>query len=117
MDFATLPRRVMNAAVVVARQRTVSQYIRETEQCRETVYRDARSVVHELEQAGALRELQRRNEELAAEVARLQAQTVVNPFTDPDKVAQYAAMAQAEGVSLPVARRLLTILQASGRRR
>ncbi|MDA1166473.1 MAG: hypothetical protein O3B13_25535, partial [Planctomycetota bacterium] len=32
-----------------------------------------------------------------------------NPFTDPAKVDQYAAMARAEGVSLPVAQRLLNI--------
>jgi hypothetical protein len=39
-----------------------------------------------------------------------------SPFTDPAKVDQYAAMAQAEGVSLPVAQRLLKILQANARR-
>lgn len=117
MDFATLPRRVVNAAVVFVQNRTVSRYAQETEQSRETIYRDARAVVQELEQAETLRDLQRRNEELAAENARLQQAQTANPFTDPDKVAQYAAMAQAEGVSLPVARRLLTILQESGRRR
>jgi hypothetical protein len=117
MDFATLPRRVVNAAVVFVQRRMVCQYAQETEQSRDTIYRDARAVAQELEQAESLRNLQRRNEELAAEIARLQLAQAANPFTDPDKVAQYAAMAQAEGVSLPVARRLLIILQESARPR
>jgi len=117
MDFAILPRRVVNAAVVFVQKRLVCQYAQETEQRRDTIYRDACAVAQELEQAASLRDLQRRNEELAAEIARLQRAQTANPFTDPEKVAQYAAMAQAEGVSLPVARRLLTILQESGRHR
>jgi hypothetical protein len=55
--------------------------------------------------------------ELEAENARLQKLAGVNPFEDPDKVAQFAATAQAEGVSLPVAQRLLTILQGRKRHR
>jgi DNA-directed RNA polymerase beta' subunit len=106
-------RRLLNAAVVVREDREVSRYARETEQSRETIYRDFRRVSRELEEGAHQREEQeRRIRELEAENARLAKLAGVNPFEDPDKVAQYAAMAQAEGVSLPVARRLLTILQA-----
>ena len=115
----SFPRRWVNAAVVFVQERIVSQHARETGQSRETIYRNARSVRRELEEGQRMRkELERRAQELEAENARLRKLTESSPFEDPDKVAQFAAMAQAEGVSLPVARRLLTILQAkTGRHR
>ena|SRR5688500_17767866 len=112
------PRRLVNAAMVLIQERSVSRYARETQQSRESIYRDFRRVSQQLEEGRQLQEeLQRRNQELAAEMARLKQLTETSPFHDPDKVAQYAAMAQAEGVSLPVARRLLTILQANSKHR
>lgn len=110
---ASFPRQLVNAATVFVQERTVSRRARETEQSRETIYRDARQVRSELAEGTRLRhELKLRIQELEAEVARLRQQAEVNPCEDPDKVAQFAATAQAEGVSLPVAQRLLTILQA-----
>src|SRR5947208_2384816 len=107
---ASIPRQLVNAAVVFVQQRSVSRHARETRQSRETIYRDARRVSRELEGGPRLREeLERRNQELETEIARLRKLAATNPFEDPDKVAQFAATAQAEGVSLPVARRLLTI--------
>jgi septal ring factor EnvC (AmiA/AmiB activator) len=115
---AAFPRRWVNAATVFVQERLVSRRARETQQSRETIYRDARSVCRELEEGQQQREeLERRNRELEAEIARLREQKEANPFTDPDKVARFAATAQAEGVSLPVARELLTILQESWRHR
>ena len=118
MSFATLPLSWINAAVVFAQRRFVSQHARESGQNREAIYRDARIVKEQLEDGQA------REQQLRDEIQRLQEQNETlqqaaeyNPFTDPDKVDQYAVMAQAEGVSLPVAQRLLKILQASGRRR
>lgn len=118
MATASVPRRLVNAAVVFLQERGVSRHARETEQSRETIYRDSRKVRHELEEGVRVRAEQHcRIQELEAENARLRKLTQSNPFEDPDKVAQFAATAQAEGVSLPVARRLLTILQARGRHR
>jgi hypothetical protein len=115
---SSYPRRWVNAATVFVQERIVSRHARETQQSRESIYRDARQVSRELAEGQQVRkDLERRNQELAAENARLQKLAGVNPFEDPDKVAQFAAMAQAEGVSLPVARRLLTILQAQPARR
>jgi hypothetical protein len=115
------PRRWVNAAAVLVQQRGVSARARQVEQSRETIYRDFRQVTGELEQGPLLREeLQQRNQALAAEIAQLQQQAQQakpNPFEDPDKVAQFAALAQAEGVSLPVAQRLLAILQGKPPRR
>jgi hypothetical protein len=118
MNFTLLPHHWVNAAVVFVQQRAVSRHARKTEQSRETIYRDARRVAQELQEGQRERlALERRNQELEAENVRLGQQAVANPFEDPDKVSEFAATAQAEGVSLPVAQRLLTILQASGRRR
>ena len=114
----SFPKSWTNAATVFVQARLVSHHARETCQSRETIYRDARNVSRELEHGPQVREeLERRVRELEAETARLRKLAEANPFEDPDKVAQFAAMAQAEGVSLPVAQRLLTILQASKRRR
>lgn len=116
--LSSFPRRWTNAATVFVKARIVSQHARETRQSRETVYRDARKVSRELKEGPQVRqELQRRIDELEAENVRLRKRAAVDPFQDPDKVAEFAALAQAEGVSLPVARRLLTILQASKPRR
>ncbi len=118
MSFATLPLSWINAAVVFAQQRLVSQYARESGQNREAIYRDAREVRQQLED-GLAREqrLRDENQRLLDENAALRQKAEHNPFTDPDKVDQYAATAQAEGVSLPVAQRLLKILQAQRPRR
>lgn len=51
------------------------------------------------------RELQRRIRELEAEKVRSRELSPVDPFGDPDKVALFAAMAQAKGVCLSVAQR------------
>lgn len=114
-----LPGRWIDAAFVLVRTRLVSEHARRTGQSRQTVYRHAADVCRALEEGPRMQaESQRRIEELEAENARLRKAAETSPFEDPAKVAQFAAMAQAEGVSLPVARRLLTILQAkSGRRR
>ena len=112
MSFRSLPKRWVNAATVFVRLRLVSQYAELSGQNREVIYRDAHRVKQELEEGEALRSgLQSQVEKLTAENAQLRQQTEYNPFTDPDKVAQYATQAQAEGVSLPVAQRLLKILQ------
>jgi hypothetical protein len=116
--MVTFTRRLTNAATVFVQARLVSQRARETNPSRETIDRDARNVSRELEEGPHVRqELERRLQELEAETVGLRNLAEANPFKDPDKVAQFAAMAQAEGVSLPVAQRLLTILQASRHRR
>ena len=84
----------------------------QSQQNREAIYRDAHRVKQQLEEGESRRsELQVKVEKLTVENAQLREQTEYNPFTDPDKVAQYAVQAQAEGVSLPVAHRLLKILR------
>lgn len=115
MSFSSLPQRWVNAAVVFLRLRLVSQHAELSGQNREAIYRDAHRVKRQLEEGEVLRsELQSQVKALASENAELRVRSERNPFRDPDKVAQYAAQAQAEGVSLPVAQRLLKILQQTG---
>ena len=118
MSFASLPQRWINAAVVFLHQRLVTQYAEQSQQNREAIYRDAHRVKQQLEEGELLQiEQQSQVEKLQAENDQLRKQAEYNPFEDPNKVAQYAAQAQAEGVSLPVAQRLLKILQRTGPRR
>lgn len=113
MGFRSLPLSWINAAVVFVGRRIVSQHAEQSGQNREAIYRDARLVRQQLEDGEQReRQLQAKLQQLREQNARLQNNAEHNPFTDPDKVDQYAAMAQAEGVSLPVAQRLLKILQA-----
>jgi uncharacterized protein YlxW (UPF0749 family) len=112
MSFASLPQTWVNAAFVFIRQRLVSQYAEQSGQNREAIYRDARRIKLELEEGQSREnELQAQIELLQAENAELRQQAQQGPFTDPDQVAKYAAQAQAEGVSLPVAQRLLKTLR------
>jgi hypothetical protein len=118
MSFASLPQRWVNAATVFVRLRLVSQHAVLSGQNREAIYRDAHRVKQQLEEGEELRsELQSQVKTLESENAELRRQAERNPFTEPNKVAQYAAQAQAEGVSLPVAQRLLKILQQTRRHR
>lgn len=115
MPYTSLPQRWINAAVVFLQQRLVSQYAQQSEQNREAIYRDARQVKQQLEDSESRQaQLQIQLDQLQAEIDQLRQQAPASPFEDPDNVARYAAQAQAEGVSLPVAQRLLKILQASG---
>ena len=112
MSFTSLPQPWVNAAAVFLRLRLVSRYAELSGQNREAIYRDAHRIKQRLEEGESRRsELQSQVEKLAAENAGLRQRAEQNPFTDPNQVAQYAAQAQAEGVSLPVAQRLLKILQ------
>ena len=112
VSFASLSQRVVNAAVVFVHQRQVSQHARQTQQNREAIYRDAHRVKNQLEESESQqRNLQAQIEQLQAKIDQFRQREAYNPFVDPDKVAKYAAQAQAEGVSLPVAQRLLKILQ------
>jgi hypothetical protein len=118
MSYASLPKRWVNAAVVFVQQRLVSQYAEQSQQNREAIYRDARRVKQQLEDRESQRtQRQTQVETLQAVNEQLRQQAEDNPFEDPDKVAQYAALAQAEGVSLPVAWRLLKTLRGTEPRR
>ncbi len=118
MSYASLPKRWMNAAIVFVQQRLVSRYAHQSQQNREAIYRDARRVKQQLEDSESQQaELQTQVKSLQAEIDQFHRQAQSNAFEDPEKVARYAAQAQAEGVSLPVAQRLLKTLRGTKPRR
>jgi hypothetical protein len=77
---------------------------------RQALYRDATKVLQAVDgsdERQRLQDLQDDNDRLRADWQRLQRQLQQAVILDADHLACFAATAQAEGVSLPVARRLL----------
>lgn len=100
-------------AVLFGPYGAVIRQAREQERSRQGIYREASAVEAELAgEAG-----RRRVRELEEEVARLEAEKETlgkrldqSVEVDADKQAEFISTAQAEGVSLPVGRRLLVVL-------
>jgi hypothetical protein len=115
--LATAPR-IASAAVVLARRYgLVSRHARQRGVSRQRVYREASWVVDRLEgqalcqQCDHLRQRVRLLEERLAQAERQLAQAVV---LDKDKQAEFAAVGQACGVSLPNLYTLLEVLRPGG---
>src|SRR5437016_1512143 len=75
--------------------------------CRQALYRDAPKVLQAVDGSATQRRFQDASDRLRAEGASLRRQLQQAVLVDTDTWAQFASIAQAEGVSLPVARRLL----------
>jgi hypothetical protein len=105
--------RLASAAVVYhGRRGDVTRHAQYRAVSRQRLYREADSVLRDLDGTCHQQQITRLQEQLAHLRARLQAAQIQQPFTvplGPDRQAQFAATAQAEGVSLPVARRLLAV--------
>jgi hypothetical protein len=81
--------------------------------CRQTLYREAHALARAAEdtqQEQPLRRLQDQAQQLQQQGQPLCHQLAHAVVIDRDKQAEFAAVAQAEGVSLPLARRLLSTL-------
>jgi hypothetical protein len=81
--------------------------------CRQRVYRESEAVVAAIEgtvHRRQVEELEQCVRDLQARVAELEQRLPLTVVVDEDKQAEFASTAQAEGVSLPVARRLLRVL-------
>jgi len=82
---------------------------------RQALYRDTQAVLHTLDGQDTQRQLQQLRDQadtLRRHVAELQDLRDNAFLLDDDRLAAYASTAQAEGVSLPVCRRLLAVLMA-----
>jgi hypothetical protein len=100
-------------AVLCGRHGEVTRLAEARAQSRQSVYREADGVVEDLEGAQAQSRIAELEQQTAAQQARLaeleqRLQRAVE--ITADKQAEFASTAQAEGVSLPVARRLLAVL-------
>jgi hypothetical protein len=110
----TIPQRIASAfAVLLGRYGDVTRMARERERSRQSLYREARQVIDAADGTAArdrATELERPVARLQDQVADLQARLGRAVELTPEKQAELACVAQAEGVSLPVARRLLQVL-------
>src|ERR1700755_901485 len=113
----TIPQRIASAfAVFCGQYGDVTQMAKDREQSRQSLYREAEQVANAVDGAAEearIDELQRQLAEQRAEVQALQERLKHAVEITPDKQHEFAAIAQAEGVSLNVARRLLRVVEAS----
>jgi len=117
VPMSTIPQRIASAfAVLCGRYGDVSQLAREREQSRQALDREAEQVVDAVDGAAAqvrIDDLQRQLAEQHAQVQALQERLKHAVEITPDKQDEFATVAQAEGVSLSVARRLWHVVAGS----
>ena len=110
----TIPQRIASAfAVLCGQYGDVTQMARGREQSRQSLYREADQVAEAVEGAVAqarIDELQRQLAGHRAEVRAFQGRLRHAVEITPEKQHEFATVAQAEGVSLSVARRLLRVM-------
>src|SRR3982750_3228529 len=115
--MSTIPQRIASAfAVLCGRYGDVTQMANDREQSRQSLYREAEQVVDAVEGAAAqsrIDDLQRQLAQQHAQVQALQERLKHAVEITPEKQDEFATVAQAEGVSLSVARRLLRVVEGS----
>ena len=113
----SIPQRIASAfAVLCGRYGDVTKMAQDREQSRQSLYREAEPVVDALDGTAAqsrIDDLQRQLAEQQAQVQALQMRLKQAVEITPDKQDEFATVAQAEGVSLSVARRLLQVMAGS----
>ena len=111
----TIPQRIASAfAVLCGQYGDVTKMAEGRERSRQSLYREAEHVANAVDGAAA----QTRNDEqqwqiveLRAEILALQDRSKHTVEITPDKRHEFATIAQAEGVSLSVARRLFQVVE------
>jgi hypothetical protein len=117
----TIPQRIASAfAVLCGQYGDVTEMAKDRERSRQSLYREAQQVTEAVDGAAAraqVEELQRPLAERQAEVKALETRLRHAVEITPDKQHEFATVAQAEGVSLSVARRLLRVMTGPRRTR
>ena len=117
----TIPQRIASAfAVLCGQYGEVTAMARDGERSRQSLYREAGQVAEAVDGVVAqaqIDELRRQLTERQAEVKALQARLKLAVEITPEKQHEFATVAQAEGVSLSVARRLLHVMTGPRRGR
>ena len=115
--MSTIPRRIASAfAVLCGRYGDVTRMAEDRDQSRQSLYREAEKVVEAVDGTAAearVEELRRRLADQEAENRALRTRLERAVEITRDKQDEFAAVAQAEGVSLSVARRLLHVVAGS----
>ena len=119
--MSTIPQRIASAfAVLCGQYGDLTQMARDRERSRQSLYREAEQVVASVGGAAARAEidaLKRQLDERQAEVNALRERLIHAVEITADTQHEFATVAQAEGVSLSVARRLLRVVTGSRRSR
>ena len=117
----TIPQRIAGAfAVLCGQYGDVTAMAKDREQSRQSLYRETAQVVEAVDGTAAraqIEDLRRRLAERQAEVKALETRLKHAVEITPDKQHEFATVAQAEGVSLSVARRLLRVMTGPRRSR
>jgi hypothetical protein len=113
----TIPQRVASAfAVLCGRYGDVTAMAMDRERSRQSLYREAQQVADAVDGTAAQARIDELQQQLArqrAEAQALQERLKHAVEITPDTQDEFAAVAQAEGVSLSVARRLLRVVEGS----
>jgi hypothetical protein len=113
----TIAQRIASAfAVLCGRYGDVTRMAQDREQSRQSLYREAQQVAQAVDGSAAqdcIDELQQQLAQRQAEVQVLQERLKRAVEMTPDKQHEFATVAQAEGVSLSVARRLLRVVEGA----
>src|SRR3954453_577257 len=113
----TIPQRIASAfAVICGQYGDVTKMAQDREQSRQSLYREAEQVADAVDGAAAqarIDELQTQLAQRQAEVQSLKERLRHAVEITADKQHEFATVAQAEGVSLSVARRLLRVVERS----
>jgi len=119
--MSTIPQRIASAfAVLCGRYGDITQMAEDREQSRQSLYREAKQVAEAVDGTAAqaeIEELRRQLTERLAEVEALEKRLKLAVVITSDKQHEFATVAQAEGVSLSVARRLLQVMTGPRRSR
>ena len=113
----TIPQRIASAfAVFCGHYGDVTQMAQHREQSRQSLYREANQVANAVDGTAAQAQIDALTRQLAerqAEIQSLRERLQHAVAIPPDTQHEFAAVAQAEGVSLSVARRLLQVVAGS----
>jgi hypothetical protein len=113
----TIPQRIASAfAVLCGQYGDVTRLAQDREQSRQSLYREAEQVANAVDGAAAQARIDQLQEQLAqrqAEIEALQERLKHAVEITSEKQNEFATVAQAEGVSLSVARRLLRVVEGS----
>ena len=113
----TIPQRIASAfAVLCGHYGDITRLAGDRDQSRQALYREAEKVVEAVDGAAVaarIDELRRELAEQRAEVRALRERLKLAVEITPETHHEFAAVAQAEGVSLGVARRLLRVVAGS----
>jgi len=119
--MSTVSQRIASAfAVLCGQYGDVTEMAKDREQSRQSLYREAQQVAETVDGAVAraqIEDLQRQLASRQLEVNALEKRLRHAVEITPDKQHEFATVAQAEGVSLSVARRLLRVMTGPRRSR